>query len=132
MCVPTCEMDTLVSAQGVCEVRQGNASHYGVKLDSLFSPLLLFPASQLSGHPFLEPAGCGLSGLGVSAGDRSPAGRGRVADSPWGPRVSLLLLMVVPIFKLMEKRVGELVTRRRKASGRDGQAPRSSQQPLCV
>lgn len=55
-----------------------------------------------------------------------------MADSPWGPRVSLLLLMVVPIFKLTEKRVGELVTRRRKASGSDGQAPRSSQQPLCV
>ena len=51
-----------------------------------------------------------------AAGDRSPMGM--VADSPWGARVSLLVLMLVPIFKLMEKRVGELVSRWREASGR--------------
>ena len=43
---------------------------------------------------------------------------GMVADSPWGARVSLLVLMLVPIFKLREKRVGELVSRWREASGR--------------
>lgn len=44
MCVPTCEMDTLVSAQGVCEVRQGNASHFHSQIGLSFSPLpLLFP-----------------------------------------------------------------------------------------
>lgn len=74
MCVP-CKWTPGVCS-GVCEVRQGNASHLRVKWTLSFLPSSSSPPSQLRWHPFLEPAGCGLSGLGVSAGDRSPAGRG--------------------------------------------------------
>ena len=45
MCVPTCEMDILVSAQGSVRIRQENASR--VKSDSLFFPS---PPPRISAH----------------------------------------------------------------------------------
>lgn len=99
----------------------------------LFSSLLLLTASQLIGHPFLEPAGCGLSGSGGLCREQKPCGEGE-GDllALGGPRVSLLVLMLVPIFKLMERTVGEPVSRRWEALGRGGQVPCSSRQLLCV
>ena len=108
--------------RGSVRIRQENALHDGVRSDALFFPLAPHCISAHC-HPFLEPAGCGLSGSGGLCWEQKPCGEGEGDILALGrPHVSLLVLMLVPIFTLMEKRVGEPVSRRQEALGRDGQA----------
>ena len=93
MCVPTCEMDALVSAQGVCEVRQGNASHYGVKSDSLCSPPPLphisaqwpsFPGACRVWAKWAEGLCWGQKPCGEGEGGRLPLGTSCLSSCPHG------------------------------------------------